>query len=264
MDQSDTPTRTANHSGWTEPRKLMFLEHLAACGNVRAACSRVGLSHEAAYRQRRRDALFARGWDAALVLARAASAEVLACRAIDGVEEEVWHRGEVVGTRRRYDTRLMLAHMARLDALAANERASEDAARFDQLLACLGGTEPPEDLPVDDDGLPAEREACVEWAGDQAEAELQQEEDEQDKAGEPLEPAALRARSDRAVATWRRARAQAGRRWDAWQALACETVDRLLDQPGGASAARTPSTPSTLSTSPLADGPAHGQPGAPA
>jgi hypothetical protein len=121
--------------GWTPERITQFLDHLANDGSVRAACGRVGMSREAAYRKRRRDAVFARTWDAALVLARAASAEVLANRAIDGVEEEIWYRGELVGTRRKYDSRLLLAHMARLDKISDDERAGEDAGRFDELLA---------------------------------------------------------------------------------------------------------------------------------
>jgi hypothetical protein len=147
MDHANAPSiaRAVRHDGWTDTRTAQFLEHLAGHGNVRAACARVSMSPEAAYRLRRRDALFARAWSAALNLAREASAEILACRAIDGIEEEVWYHGEVVGTRRRYDTRLLLAHLARLDALAERGAAAEDAARFDELLACIAGAEPPKD-----------------------------------------------------------------------------------------------------------------------
>ena len=56
--------------GWTPELKARFLDRLAAHGNARAACRAVDLSAEAAYRLRRRDAFFARGWAAALVLAR--------------------------------------------------------------------------------------------------------------------------------------------------------------------------------------------------
>lgn len=126
--------------GWTPERKMLFLDRLAASGNARAACRRVGLSAESAYRQRRKDALFARAWAAAVVLGRDASQQVLADRAVDGIEEDVWHRGEVVGTRRRYDTRLLLAHLARLDALVTEE-AADDAAHFEDLLARIGGGE---------------------------------------------------------------------------------------------------------------------------
>jgi hypothetical protein len=74
--------------------------------------------------------------------AREQVGEMLGTRAIEGIEEEVWHRGEVVGTRRRYDTRLLLAHLARLDRLVeANPRAEADAACFDELLARYAGAD---------------------------------------------------------------------------------------------------------------------------
>src|SRR5687768_1669139 len=114
-------TTTPRHDGWTAERRTQFLDDLARHGNVRLASGRVGMSRDGAYRLRRRDALFARAWAAAQVLARGASGEVLAGRALEGIEEDVWYRGEVVGTRRRYDNRLLLAHMARLDALAGDK-----------------------------------------------------------------------------------------------------------------------------------------------
>src|SRR6478735_9341630 len=109
---SDPATR---RDGWSPERKTRFLDRLAQCGNVRAACAAVGMSREAAYVLRRRDTLFDRGWAAALVLAREIGVEVLADRAIEGIEEQVWYRGELMGTKRRYDGRLLLAHLARLD-----------------------------------------------------------------------------------------------------------------------------------------------------
>ena len=123
--------------GWTPELKARFLDRLAAHGNARAACRSVNLSAEAAYRLRRRDALFARGWAAALVLARENSEQVLGERAIEGVEEEIYYRGELIGTRRRFDSRLLLAHLARLDRLVEDGAANEDAGRFDELLACV-------------------------------------------------------------------------------------------------------------------------------
>jgi len=41
--------------GWTRERMAQFLDFLSETGNVAAACKRVGLSREAAYRQRRRE-----------------------------------------------------------------------------------------------------------------------------------------------------------------------------------------------------------------
>ena len=128
----DIPVR-----GWTPGRKARFLDRLAVHGNVREACRCVGLSAEAAYRLRRRDAMFARGWAAALVLARQNCEQVLGERAVEGVEEEIFYRGELVGTRRRYDSRLLLAHLARLDRLVDEDGAGSDAGRFDEILASV-------------------------------------------------------------------------------------------------------------------------------
>ncbi len=52
--------------GWSPELKIAFLDHLAATGNVRGACAAAGMSPEAAYRLRRRDPFFARGWGIAL------------------------------------------------------------------------------------------------------------------------------------------------------------------------------------------------------
>jgi hypothetical protein len=109
------------------------------------------MSRDTAYRLRRRDALFARGWDAALLLARDSVAQTLGDRALDGIEEDVWHRGELMGTRRRYDTRLLLAHMARLDKLAEQQAGFGDAERFDEIVGCIAG----EPVPAEFDCEPA-------------------------------------------------------------------------------------------------------------
>lgn len=226
MDMSHTPA--TRHDGWTPARKVQFLEALAHDGNVRAACARIGLSREAAYRLRRRDALFARAWAAAQVQAGDNVGEVLGTRAIEGIEEAVWYRGEVVGTRRRYDTRLLLAHMARLDRLAEDHGACEDAERFDELLACVAGETIPEELAVDGEDLPVDRAACA-----QMKAELAGEEAPDAERGEAR----------------RRGHAEGEALWDAWFAGACVTVDRLLGEP---LAAQTVSTLSNVSTSALA------------
>jgi hypothetical protein len=125
---------------WTAEVKVRFLHLLSGHGNVRVAAAAVGLSRQGAYLARRRDAVFARAWDAALVLARGHAEGVLAERALDGVVEDVWFRGELVGSRRRYDARLLLAHLARLDRQAEaldDDDASEGA--FDRLLGEVAG-----------------------------------------------------------------------------------------------------------------------------
>jgi hypothetical protein len=264
-----TPIVTAiRHDGWTPARRTQFLDHLAHDGSVRAACARVGMSREAAYRLRRRDALFARGWDTALVLAHAASAEVLANRALDGVEEDIWYRGELVGTRRKYDSRLLLAHMARLDKLAEAPGAEHDAARFDEILALVGGEPVPPGFECVDDGMPPDREFHVAMAVEDAEiafaeswhaepeGDLDPDAEDFDLDAE-IDPEAARERLDRSIERERDyeealiekrwdAGIAAGAQWDAWRHQAHAAADRLLAMP---LAAATLCTVSELSTS---------------
>jgi hypothetical protein len=252
-----------------------FLDHLSLKGNVRAACARVGLSAEAAYRLRRRDPLFARGWAAALVLARDNSEQVLATRAIDGVEKPVFHRGEQVGSCRQYDTRLLLAHLARLDrAVEADDRALADAGRFDEVLALIAGERFPEELASEDDALPLPREeAADEAVADELERLF---EDHGDEDGAVADPAPEDEEDYTIWAAGEAARAAAREQWDGWFAQACAAVDGLVEAgPAEASpevsraiaaAARaviggeagerifTPCTVSTVSTSALAGG----------
>ncbi|NLR71249.1 hypothetical protein HGI47_10220 [Novosphingobium sp. ERN07] len=122
-----------------------FLEHLSRSGNVRAAALAAGVSQQTAYVRRRRDPAFAAGWEAALLHARAAAEQVLAERAIMGTTETIWYRGEAVGQRQRFDARLLLAHLARLDARAAKASPAIHrlAEEFDDMLLALGEGEAP-------------------------------------------------------------------------------------------------------------------------
>jgi hypothetical protein len=65
--------RAPRRDGWTAERRQRFLEFLAAGLDVSRACAGVGLSRQAAYTLRRRDASFAEGWDGAMRSARAAA-----------------------------------------------------------------------------------------------------------------------------------------------------------------------------------------------
>jgi hypothetical protein len=139
---------------FTRPRQVTFLAALAATGSVRSASARVGVSHQTAYRARLGSPGFRRGWDAALLAARAQAEEVLASRALDGWEEDVLYHGEVVASRRRYSDRLLLAHLARLDRLCTDPELAEFADRFDDTLARYAAGE---DRPARvDPGVPAE------------------------------------------------------------------------------------------------------------
>lgn len=246
--------------GWSPERKLRFLNRLAGCGNVRAASAAVGMSRDAAYVLRRRDALFARGWAAALLLARESSIDVLADKATEGIEEEVWYRGELRGTKVRFDARLLLAHIARLDKQIeeADFEVEADAARFDAILAAIAGAEIPEELRDEADPCPMGRDAAVGLAEDDARAAVgaawvERQPESEAEGEEELDEAAAEARAEaeaEAYAEYERgletaladARAEAGARWDAWFHEACGVVDSLLAH-GGAKAQPAPAEP---------------------
>ncbi|GMM92993.1 hypothetical protein [Qipengyuania sp. MTN3-11] len=128
--------------------KREFLEALSVVGSVRSAAKRARVSHQTVYRARRACAAFRRCWDAALLQALPRAEDVLASRAIDGVEETVYYHGEEVARRRRYDPRLLLAHIARLDKLAARADVAALSDCFDEALEALERGEPlPEPSP---------------------------------------------------------------------------------------------------------------------
>ena len=119
--------------------QAFFLDSLAQCGNVLASARATGISRSTAYRMRRACPQFARLWNGALLLARPQVEAVLADRAMNGVEETIFYHGEAVATRIRYDARLLLAHLARLDRLTRDYAASEAADDFDIALNELAG-----------------------------------------------------------------------------------------------------------------------------
>jgi hypothetical protein len=194
---------------------------------VRVSAARVGLSHQSGYCAKRRDRVFKAGWEAALVLAREVAAQALATRALDGTPEAVWFKGEQVGTKVRYDGRLLLAHLARLDKAAEETEAGELAERFDELVARVAGEEPAEDLAdlgTWDSPAPLVPVAREVWAYRSAprraeEARKQWRADvrakKATKADEPTE--LLTPWFEDALAEW-----------DAWHARACAAVDAAV------------------------------------
>lgn len=126
---------------FTREVQVVFLEALAVVGSVRAAARKARVSHQTVYRARRACADFRRCWEAAQLQALARAEDVLACRAIDGVEETVFYHGEEVAKRRRYDGRLLLAHIGRLDKLAERAEVRALSEEFDAAMAAFGAGE---------------------------------------------------------------------------------------------------------------------------
>lgn len=142
---------TPRHDGWTPERERIFLLTLAESGVVADAARAAGMSRESAYARRNSAAghAFALGWDAAILLSRAATADDVASRSRHGVIDRIYRNGELVAERHRYDNRLTMAHLTRLDRLAAAvERrpevhavAAEYDLFLDQLAAGNAGAE---------------------------------------------------------------------------------------------------------------------------
>jgi DNA-binding phage protein len=137
------------------PRETLaaFVATLAQWGNVRAAAQQAGVSRAHLYRMRRASVQFRTLWDAALLLARPQVEEVLADRALNGVQETVFYHGEEVATRTRYDSRLLLAHLARLDRLGTSHAVAQTARDFDAELERLLNPPPAYDWGEEEDWL---------------------------------------------------------------------------------------------------------------
>ncbi|HTM95310.1 MAG TPA: hypothetical protein VL100_05785 [Croceibacterium sp.] len=142
----------ANH--FSREKQVRFLEALALWGSVRAACRAVPAAPQTVYRHRRASHDFALAWDAAMLVARPHVEDVLSDRALNGVEEPVFYHGEEIARRRRFDSRLLLAHLARLDKADERDEVRDVAGDFDAALDRLARGEPvdPGELDDDEDG----------------------------------------------------------------------------------------------------------------
>ena len=137
-----TETRRLRREGWTPERKRLFLERLAECGVIVEACEAAGMSARSAYNLRDRDPLFAAGMEAASAMARPYLAHEAWSRAVNGVVERIYRDGVVVAERHRYDNRLTMSVLGRLDARI--DRAEERGAphlhlipRWEDYLAAI-------------------------------------------------------------------------------------------------------------------------------
>jgi hypothetical protein len=93
---------------FTAELQELFLEALRKSPNVSAAARACGVSYRAVYSLRKADPSFAEAWDEAIEQAVDAIEGALYERAIEGVDEPVFHKGEVCGVVTRYsDTAAM-------------------------------------------------------------------------------------------------------------------------------------------------------------
>jgi hypothetical protein len=130
LPSHDEP-HTSRHDGWTPDRIQTFLHTLAECGVVSDAARAAGMSKQSVYafRNSARGRGFDTAWRAALLVARGRIADEVMSRALNGCVEVIVRDGEVWGERHRYDNRLTMAVLTRLDALAASPSQLDDAPR---------------------------------------------------------------------------------------------------------------------------------------
>jgi len=116
-DFAPAPRGATRYDGWTPDRQRAFVRALAETGCVTRACAWVGMSNVGAYQLRKAPGAeaFARAWDAALAVGVERLADIAYERAVYGVPVPVFHQGEQVGERRRYNDRLLMWVMRHSD-----------------------------------------------------------------------------------------------------------------------------------------------------
>ena len=129
--------------GWTPFLRKLFLQTIADTGRITLACAYTHMSRSAAYALAQRDRVFAAAWDAADQFARRALADHAKEQMLEGITETVTRPDGTTITRHRYDTRLTIAVLNRLDKRCdrAEERGSVHLAamrNWDEYLRLIG------------------------------------------------------------------------------------------------------------------------------
>lgn len=102
--QNRTPKHAPHVAAWWVP----FCTALAESGNVSHACKTVLIARSTAYEAREAHADFAAAWDEALEFAADALEFEIRRRAMQGVDEPIFYKGQEVGTIRRYSDGLLM------------------------------------------------------------------------------------------------------------------------------------------------------------
>lgn len=129
-----TQSSSQRIAGWSGTSQATFLRAIAEGATVGQACRLVGLTQQSAYafRLSARGAQFALGWQAALLHARNRLADTLLERAVYGTVETITRPDGSEIERHRFDNRLGMALLNRLDRLAdkAAKETTHAAARL--------------------------------------------------------------------------------------------------------------------------------------
>jgi len=110
-DLPDNTPRKRRGPQWDRQKMADFLRMLAATHSVSEAARCVGMSRQSAYklRSRLKGEPFDIAWETAFRHGFDNLAHAALDRALNGVEVPHYHKGELIGTSRRYDERLTVA-----------------------------------------------------------------------------------------------------------------------------------------------------------
>ena len=126
--------------GWTVASQQGFILRLALGATVSLAAKAVGKSKVGAYKLRERPGAesFATAWDKAQGWGRGRALDLGIERALCGEEVPVTYRGRRIGTRQRFDNRLLMAVLNAMDRREPEQRQAEDPTlAFQRALAEL-------------------------------------------------------------------------------------------------------------------------------
>lgn len=121
---------------WIPAYQRAFLEVLACTGSVTQATREVGKSPRSAYtlRFRREGTAFRLGWDAAILVAKATLHDMLMDRAVSGYEEVTVKREEGSTLRVKFDNKLGMGLLNRLDKISETQAVQNSQAAQVQMV----------------------------------------------------------------------------------------------------------------------------------
>ena len=104
------PRQRNRDDGWTPERQRDFIAAIACNGSVQAACRALNMSARGAYelRQHPEAGEFRAAWDMAATEGLTIMEDVAWDRAINGTDQAIMYKGERVGVRIHYDSRLLM------------------------------------------------------------------------------------------------------------------------------------------------------------
>lgn len=122
-----------------DDRKKVFLAALSEFPHVNAAAKKAGVSFVTAYKYRHKDPDFAKAWDIALDIGFNVLESEAVRRAVQGVEEPVFYKGDVVGSITKHSDSLLMFMLKGRRREVYGDKASEDSGDKSITIRVVGG-----------------------------------------------------------------------------------------------------------------------------